>query len=60
MFKIHSQSLYSSEKHIKLLHITFYIILADQCSIIATLYTDNAASAVSGNFTFLYSSTRFL
>lgn len=63
MFKIHSQPLYSSEKHIKLLHITFYIIVADQRRIRATWYTDNAASAVSAvssNFTFLSSSTRSL
>lgn len=60
MFKIHSHSLYSSEKHIKLLHITFYIIVADQCAILATLYADNAASALSSNLTFLSSSTCFL
>lgn len=49
MFKIHSHFLYSSEKHIKLLRITFYIIVADQRSIIPTLYIDNAAYAVSKN-----------
>lgn len=49
MFKIHSQFLYSSEKHIKLLHITFYIIVADQGSITPTLYIDNAAYAVPKN-----------
>lgn len=49
MFKIHSHFLYGSEKHIKLLHITFYIIVADQHSIIPTLYIDNAAYAVSEN-----------
>lgn len=50
MFKIHSHFLYSSENHIKLLHITFYIIVADQCSIITTFYIDNAASALSKAF----------
>lgn len=54
MFKIHSHFLYSSEKHIKLLHITFYIIVADQCSIIPTLYIDNAAYAVSRNISSLF------
>lgn len=49
MFKIHSHFLYSSEKHIKLLHITFYIIVADQRGIIPTLYIDDAAYAVSKN-----------
>lgn len=53
MFKIHSHFLYSSEKHIKLLHITFYIIVADQCSI-TTLYIDNAASALSKAFSILF------
>lgn len=47
MFKILSHFLYSSEKLIKLLHITFYILVADQCSIIPTLYIDNAVYAVS-------------
>lgn len=60
MFKIHSHSLYSSEKLIKLLHITFYIIVADQCGNVVTSYTDNAASAVSNILTFLSSSTHFL
>lgn len=49
MFKIHSHFLYSTEKHKKLSHITFYITVADQCSIISTLCLDNAAYAVSKN-----------
>lgn len=56
MFKILSHFLYSSEKLIKLLHITFYILVADQCSIIPTLYIDNAVYAVSITFSAYFSS----
>lgn len=56
MFKIHSHFLDSSEKHIKLVHITFYIIVADQCGIICTLHIDNAAYAVSKNISSFFAS----
>lgn len=54
MFKIHSHFFIVLRSIKKVSYITFYIIVADQCSIIPTLCIDNAAYAVSKNISSIF------